>query len=425
MLDFLQPLDYPRQALANLVRGGTRMASGGATEDDYMGMLPGLLGVGALGLGASPLLAAIVGGLGQAAGKVSGLTGFEAPTTGDLVGGLGGDPSSPVQNIAAQLLTDPLSYAAVGPASRLAMAPWAKEAALADEASLLRKLGGEMDLHMAARQGVIDDTIKPMIGPMADELAPLDLAGIARGEEMARVPARLHRARGTEPPLFAQHEPSVQQMQEAGWMGTNAEGNPVIYGGKTPPGVEFRPINRMGGPGVRGAPMIGKGPVITPSEADLAAMDQRMAERWLNPRGGIGQNMPAGQIPPELHLAPGDVGWMREQMQAGMGLPAPPQSANRAVAENLVIRRLAEQLATQEADSVGGMAAMLGRADPASIPGLMGMGVSDGRHALGMVERGLGRELQRYQITDADLRQLLLGAGAGGYAGGLLGMHGF
>ncbi len=109
-LDLLQPLDYPRQAVANLARGGYRLGSGEGSLSDLLGMVPGLAGAAA-----SPFIsplggAALAGGL-HGLGKLSGLPGFDAPTTQDVVSLLGGDPESTWQNIAAQIGTDPLTYA--------------------------------------------------------------------------------------------------------------------------------------------------------------------------------------------------------------------------------------------------------------------------------------------------------------------------
>ncbi len=110
MFNLLAPLDYPRQAAANLVRGAGRFVDGEGTAQDALGMLPG-----AAGLLAAPLLsplggAALAGGL-QGLGQLSGMEAFNAPDPSALVEALGGDPESSVQGMAAALDSDPMTYA--------------------------------------------------------------------------------------------------------------------------------------------------------------------------------------------------------------------------------------------------------------------------------------------------------------------------
>lgn len=108
-MNLLAPLDYPRQAAANL------FAKLG--EGDFLGAAPGLAGV-AGGLAASPfvgpgggvLLGSLLGGALQGGGLALDEGRFAAPTTGDVVEGLGGDREDFLQNAAAQLATDPLAY---------------------------------------------------------------------------------------------------------------------------------------------------------------------------------------------------------------------------------------------------------------------------------------------------------------------------
>lgn len=135
LLDLLAPLDYPRQALWNMVDKGI--------HGDLMGALPGLIGTGvgaglmATGLGAplggALLGGALAGGLAQGAGKaLSKMTTtdengtetplvdpshFEAKTGSDLVKMLGGDPESfpgMVAGMGLQMAGDPLSWVGMG-----------------------------------------------------------------------------------------------------------------------------------------------------------------------------------------------------------------------------------------------------------------------------------------------------------------------
>lgn len=115
MLELLAPLDYPRQALANLTRGLGRAFEGEASADDYIGMLPAAFGVGAGLAGLGPLGMALSAGLGQGLGRLTGMEAFDAPTVQDTVSAIGGDPDSLIQNLGVQMATDPLTFAGVGP----------------------------------------------------------------------------------------------------------------------------------------------------------------------------------------------------------------------------------------------------------------------------------------------------------------------
>lgn len=110
ILDLLAPLDYPRQALYNLVRGPSRLLSGEGDWSDVLGMVPGLVGALSLpftgGLGA-----AAIGGLTQGLGKATGMEAFSAATPADLVESVGGDRGSLLQTLLAGIATDPLTYA--------------------------------------------------------------------------------------------------------------------------------------------------------------------------------------------------------------------------------------------------------------------------------------------------------------------------
>lgn len=112
----VEPLDYPRQALWNTVRGAGRALSGEGTWDDLLGALPGLLGAGAAvatgGLGLAPMLAA---GAAQGLGKASGAEAFDAANVSDLTG-----TDEFLPNLLAGALTDPLTFAGAGAGARMA-----------------------------------------------------------------------------------------------------------------------------------------------------------------------------------------------------------------------------------------------------------------------------------------------------------------
>lgn len=108
--ELLSPLDYPRQAAANLARGLGRAFSGEATTDDYLGMAPAAFGAAAGLAGLGPLGMAIAAGVGQGVGRMTGSQAFDAPTVGDNLEAIGGDRDSLLQNVGMQLATDPLTY---------------------------------------------------------------------------------------------------------------------------------------------------------------------------------------------------------------------------------------------------------------------------------------------------------------------------
>lgn len=109
----LEPLDYARQAAWNL--------PGKLGEGDFMGALPGLLGVGAgagllaTGVGAplAILGGSLLGGAAQGIGKAADEERFEAPTPNKLVEALGGDPESWggwAAGMGLGMAGDPLTY---------------------------------------------------------------------------------------------------------------------------------------------------------------------------------------------------------------------------------------------------------------------------------------------------------------------------
>ncbi len=110
LLDLLKPLDYPRQALWNLVRGGGRMLQGEGSVDDILGMVPGLAGAGMAALGPLGMLGgALAGGAVQGLGKLTGSEAFEAATPQDVTG-----TEDFLPNLALGAATDPLTYAGLG-----------------------------------------------------------------------------------------------------------------------------------------------------------------------------------------------------------------------------------------------------------------------------------------------------------------------
>lgn len=144
LLDLLAPLDYPRQALWNLLRGAGKLVSGEGSADDLLGALPGAIGAGVAAFNPLGLLGgALAGGAAQGLGKLTDSPAFEANTPGDLVESLGGDRDSFLQNALVGIPTDPLTYAGgwlgrgkpARPASAVEAAPAAvAEAAPAGEA---------------------------------------------------------------------------------------------------------------------------------------------------------------------------------------------------------------------------------------------------------------------------------------------------
>ncbi len=110
LLDLLKPLDYPRQALWNLVRGGSRALSGEGTWQDALGALPGLAGVAGAAMGPLGMLGgALAGGLAQGVGQATGSSAFEASRPEDVTGS-----DAWLPNALLGAATDPLTYAGMG-----------------------------------------------------------------------------------------------------------------------------------------------------------------------------------------------------------------------------------------------------------------------------------------------------------------------
>lgn len=414
-------LDMPRQSLANFGRGVGRIATGQASSDDLLGMLPGAAGLAGLAMGASPILAALGAAGVQGMGKLSGSAAFDAPTTGDIVGSLGGDRDSAVQNIAAQILTDPLTFAGAAPGIRVATTPWRNASALEAEAAGLGKLAGQLDEATAARQAYLGGVAGPNeISQIANPLAQLDLPGIAAGDIMTRVPGRAHIASSAAPPVWATHPNSAAEMVGAGWGEYTPTGGLALYGRELPPGVEIRRLSQNGR-------MIGMGPTYPPGVMDVAGMTPADTQMILGPWGDI--NHPgvvppqafAGGIPGNLHLRPGERQYMAAMQQAGMAQPYGSVGPGQAIADDLAIERLAQQYAYDPTVSqlLPDMTA------PARIPGLTGMGVRDARRALGSEIGAINANLSGQRLTERDLMAIMAAAAAGGYGGGVLGFQGY
>lgn len=185
--ELLAPLDYPRQALANLGRSAYRGLSGEGSWEDVLSALPGALGVAggaALGgpLGAI-LTGSLIGGAAQGLGRLSGHRAFEAPTTGELVGQLGGDPESTVHTMGLGLATDPLSYAGAGSLRGLSTTGLRRGAVALDPAVALERgiVGrtGEALTHVPAQPAWARAAL-PEVAAAAEPYAPFQV-----GEHLA------------------------------------------------------------------------------------------------------------------------------------------------------------------------------------------------------------------------------------------------
>src|SRR5262245_12900066 len=106
--ELLEPLDWPRQALWNLIRSPYEAINQGSWEP-LLGALPGAAGLlagGPLGAFAGTVLAGGAQGLGKTIGGAAGTNAFEAPSVQDLTG-----TDDFATNLVAGMLTDPLTYA--------------------------------------------------------------------------------------------------------------------------------------------------------------------------------------------------------------------------------------------------------------------------------------------------------------------------
>lgn len=107
----LEPLDYPRQALYNLVKSPLKaMETGDASH--LLGAIPGLAGAvlgGVVGGPVGVLAGSALGGALQGVGKASGREEFVAPSVSDITG-----TEDFLPNLAVGVATDPLTYAGLG-----------------------------------------------------------------------------------------------------------------------------------------------------------------------------------------------------------------------------------------------------------------------------------------------------------------------
>lgn len=121
--DLLAPLDWGRQGLVNTGEGLSGLFGGDFSRQNFAKIMPGVAGLGAGlltgGTMAGPA-AALTMALTQGIGKQFNPTDMKAQTTQDLVGKLGGDKDSTLQNLGVGLATDPFTYAGLGMAGRLA-----------------------------------------------------------------------------------------------------------------------------------------------------------------------------------------------------------------------------------------------------------------------------------------------------------------
>lgn len=202
LLDLLKPLDYPREAAYNLVRGIGRGLSGEGTWDDLLGAVPGAAGLlggaligGPFGALAGAGIAGGLQGLGHLA--VTGSPAFEANTPADLVENMGGDRDSVLQTIAAGVATDPLTYvggfggahggakAGAGVAGMLDAAEAARPALAMDEVPrVLEQVRPYMDVPGGELRRFGESAIK--LGVPMEEVEGAALAGrTARNQDLA------------------------------------------------------------------------------------------------------------------------------------------------------------------------------------------------------------------------------------------------
>ena len=167
MLDtLLAPFDWSRQSAANLARSGHRLLMGDASAGDVLRAAPGAAGALTAAVFGLPTGALVGGGL-QGLGRLVSPDTFEAPTAGDVVEALGGDPESMAQTTAAQVATDPLMWGGLlhgGPAAarRLLRGAPALESGL---------LASDLPVGFGSRLGRFSPG-EPAASPLADFLAP-------------------------------------------------------------------------------------------------------------------------------------------------------------------------------------------------------------------------------------------------------------
>lgn len=125
LFDLLSPLDYPRRAVANAVKGVGNLFSGeGNIGDSLLSMAPALLGGAAGMLTGNPLLmGGLAAGALQGAGQMTGQEAFNAPTPQEFAGSLGIPEESFLGTALANAMIDPMTYAGLFPAFRAGAAP--------------------------------------------------------------------------------------------------------------------------------------------------------------------------------------------------------------------------------------------------------------------------------------------------------------
>ncbi len=151
----LEPLDYPRQALANLV--------GGAGSLNWESMLPGALGLAAGGVTAAagmaplaPLIGSLVGGAAQGFGLSSDPETYRAPTPGEVSTAMG-LADHPITNFAVGAMTDPMMLGGMGLGGLLGEAKGTATGLVGRQAQLGREIEGInrlSDLGEAWRPGI-------------------------------------------------------------------------------------------------------------------------------------------------------------------------------------------------------------------------------------------------------------------------------
>jgi hypothetical protein len=189
--DVLAPLDYPRKALYNTVASPFRaMQSGNAS--DLIGMIPGIAGGALGGLVGGPLgvlAGSALGGALYGAGEASGRPEFNAPSVSDLTG-----TEDFLPNMAAGVLTDPLTFAGLGQAWRGA------KGALA---------GGEALSTAKAAESAIP--VAKLAEPIAQEAKP-----IAEAAQLRTPPAQLEQAVPTaervQAPFYSRLERAIERL---------------------------------------------------------------------------------------------------------------------------------------------------------------------------------------------------------------------
>lgn len=249
----LEPLDYPRQAAANLAIAPWLFPGNSSAA----AMLPGALGLLAGGAAAftpaapfAPLIGTGVAGAAQGLGKMIAPETFAAPTTGDELEAMGQDRESLVGNLLLGALTDPLTYAGAtvgaGAGAGLGRAKGliAAEGALAGEEATLGRL-----IEAAAEY-------KPGTGvnpASATGLHNAEMLEWARSGGLARkapirdyLPAdptelaRLTEGGGRTYRLGGQADAFSEQLAQMGIGAPEAGGNFRFFGTNRPPFTEVR-----------------------------------------------------------------------------------------------------------------------------------------------------------------------------------------